>query len=280
VVKRIVVALVFFGGTACAQDNEPLIERINAYRSSPQKCQGKQTGAAGPLAPASSLDRVEIGSQREPLQDALKRAGYTASRAQAIVLSGPATAGSAMGMLRERYCDVLMSPQFSEIGISRQGTMWRIVLAQPLLSADLGGWREAGAQVLKLVNEARSAPRTCGEQRFGRAPPLSPDSKLAAAALAHSRDMATGNYFAHAAKDGSVVGDRAARAGYQWRLIGENIATGQGSPKQVVAGWLASPYHCVNIMQPGFTEMGTAYFVNPQSSSVIYWTQVFGAPQR
>jgi len=185
-----------------------------------------------------------------------------------------------MGLLRERYCEALMSPQFSDIGISREGRTWRIVLAQPLLPADLGGWREAAEEVLRLVNEARSTPRTCGQDRYARAPPLAVDARLAAAALAHSRDMATRGYFAHAAKDGSVVGDRAAREGYRWRLIGENIAAGQGSPKHVVAGWLASPQHCVNIMKPGFTEMGVAYFLNPQSTRVIYWTQVFAAPER
>jgi hypothetical protein len=278
--KRSLAAFALLAGVACAQDRAPLIEQINAYRSAPQQCQGRQSAAAGPLAPAASLDRVEIGSSQEPLQDALRRAGYAASRAQVIVLSGPPDASAAMGLLRERYCEALMSPQFSDIGISREGRTWRIVLAQPLLSADLGGWREAAEEVLRLVNEARSKPRTCGAERHARAPPLEADARLAAAALAHSRDMAKRGYFAHAAKDGSVVGDRAAREGYRWRLIGENIAAGQGSPKQVVAGWLASPQHCVNIMKSGFTEMGVAYFLNAQSTRVIYWTQVFGAPEK
>ena len=118
----------------------------------------------------------------------------------------------------------------------------------------------------------------CGERRFGPAPRLEWHEKLAAAALAHSRDMATHNYFSHYAKDGSTVGDRAARAGYTWSRIGENIATGQGSPEQVVAGWLNSPHHCANIMEPDFRQMGAAYFVNPVSDTVIYWTQVFGTP--
>jgi uncharacterized protein YkwD len=185
-----------------------------------------------------------------------------------------------MSVLEDRYCDVLLSPQFSEIGISRDGWTWRIVLAQPLLSSDLGDWIEAGREVLRLVNKARGTARTCGTQRFGPAQPLEWNAKLAAAALAHSRDMAQRNYVAHAAPDGGKVAERAAREGYEWQGIAENIASGQGSPQQAVAGWLASPDHCVNIMQPEFTEMGAAYVVNPDSDTMIYWTQVFGTSRR
>ncbi|HCJ28080.1 MAG TPA: hypothetical protein DHV63_01935, partial [Pseudomonas sp.] len=60
---------------------------------------------------------------------------------------------------------------------------------------------------------------------------------------------------------------------------GENIAAGQGSAEQAVSSWLASPGHCQNIMNPGFTEMGAAYATNPRSAATIYWTQVFGTPR-
>ena len=273
-----ITALIFTAG--CAPDTVPLIERINAYRTAPQTCAGKATSALGPLAPVPALDQVDIRSSQQSLTEELKRTGYSAARAQAIVISGPATSGSAMGVLKDRYCDVLASAQFSEIGISREGRTWRLVLAQPLIPADLGGWVYAGKEVLALVNEARAKPRTCGDQRFGAAPPVEWDAKLASTALAHSRDMANRNYFAHAGRDGSTVGDRAAREGYEWTRIGENIAAGQGSIERAVSSWLTSPSHCVNIMQPDFTQMGAAYFVNPASDTGIYWTQVFGTPGR
>ena len=273
-----VAAAVILAG--CVSDNEPLIERINAYRTAPQTCAGKPTAALGPLAPAQALARVEIGSSEDSLNEALRRAGYTASRAQAIVISGPGSPGAAMGILKDRYCEVLSSPQFSEIGIAREGNKWRLVLAQPLIPANLPGWRDAGKEVLALVNEARMKPRTCGNQKFGAAPALEWDEKLASAARAHSSDMAKRNYFAHAAQDGSMVGDRATREGYEWSGIGENIASGQGSPEQAVSSWLTSPHHCVNVMKPEFTKMGAAFSINPATDTVIYWTQVFGAPQR
>ena len=264
----------------CAGDSDTLVERVNAYRTTPQTCMGKPARPLGPLAPVPALARVQIASARHSLQDALKLAGYQAAQAQAVVVSRRLTAAQTMSVLEDRYCDVLLSPQFSEIGISRDGWTWRIVLAQPLLSSDLGDWTEAGREVLRLVNKARETARTCGTQRFAPAQPLEWNAKLAAAALAHSRDMAQRNYVAHAAPDGSKVAERAAREGYEWQGIAENIASGQGSPEQAVAGWLASPDHCVNVMQPEFTEMGAAYVVNPDSDTMIYWTQVFGTARR
>lgn len=272
------ITLLAIGG--CTQDTVPLIERVNAYRTAPQTCGGKATPALGPLAPAPALATVEIRSSQQSLNDALKRAGYSARRAQAIVISGPTTSGAAMGLLEKRYCDVLVSADYSEIGIAREGKTWTLVLAQPLIPADLGGWAYAGREILAMVNEARAKPRSCGSEKFGAAPALEWDAKLGSAALAHSRDMANRNYFAHAGADGSQVGDRASRAGYEWTRIGENIAAGQGSMQQAVASWLTSPHHCVNIMQPDFTQMGAAYFINQASDTVIYWTQVFGTPSR
>jgi uncharacterized protein YkwD len=89
--------------------------------------------------------------------------------------------------------------------------------------------------------------------------------------------MAEHDYFDHVDRRGAGVAERARQHGYRWRAIGENIAAGQGSPQQVVAGWLASPGHCANILSPDFTEMGAAYAINDKAALEIYWTQVLGA---
>ena len=267
--------------SACSTDPPSLLQSINAYRTTTQTCNGKRFEALGPLAPSAALAKVDLGLAKQSLNDALARVGYSASAAQAVVLSGPSTlTGSAMKVLKDRYCEVLLSGQFSEIGISRDGMTWRLVFAQPLLARDLGDWREAGLQVLRLVNEARGHARTCGTQQFQPAAPVEWNATLASAALHHSTDMAKRNYFAHKAPDGRVVDDRAAAAGYDWQHIAENIAAGQGSPAQAVAGWLASPNHCVNVMGPEFTEMGAAYAINQRSDTRIYWAQVLGGPRR
>ncbi len=214
------------------------------------------------------------------MPEGLNRAGYPAAEAHVIVVGGQPDADSAMDRLKEHNCSVLLSRVLTDIGIFQVAGTWRIVLAQPLLSPNLGDWSEAGKEILELVNAARAQPRRCGNKRFEPAGPLQWNEKLAAAALAHSRDMAQRNYFAHEGRDGSEVRHRAVRHGYEWRNIGENIATGQGSAKQVVSGWLVSPQHCANIMEGAFTQMGAAYAVNLDSETTIYWTQVFGSPKR
>ncbi|HVL75822.1 MAG TPA: CAP domain-containing protein, partial [Noviherbaspirillum sp.] len=66
---------------------------------------------------------------------------------------------------------------------------------------------------------------------------------------------------------------------YRWRRIGENVGSGQGDAARAVSGWLRSPGHCSNIMNPAYTEMGAAYALNRDGEALIYWTQVFGRPR-
>ena len=73
-------------------------------------------------------------------------------------------------------------------------------------------------------------------------------------------------------------GDRAELAGYAGSLVGENIAAALPTARKVLEGWLASPGHCANLMNPAYTELGAAYAVDPQSDAAIYWTAMFGAP--
>ena len=63
-------------------------------------------------------------------------------------------------------------------------------------------------------------------------------------------------------------------------MTGENIAAGsQMTPETAVAGWIRSPGHCANLMNPGFSEMGAAFAVDARSEMGVYWTQAFGAPR-
>ena len=138
---------------------------------------------------------------------------------------------------------------------------------------------DANRRVLELVNEARSRPRRCGWRRHAAAPPLAASVTLQRVALAHARDLASRGELDHAGRDGSTPAARVTRAGYRWRVAGENIAAGQPSAEIVVAGWLRSPRHCANIMDPDFTELGVSHAVEPRGSGRIFWVQVFASPQ-
>ncbi|WP_159627446.1 CAP domain-containing protein [Massilia puerhi] len=266
---------------APASNADPLAASVNAYRAAPGACDGSPAAPVVALTQQPALAGLRIGAGTF-IESALERAGYAVEEAQAVHVTGPEDAQAAMTVLARTYCKVLLSDRFSAVGSYREGTTWTVVLARPappLPSMTYPDWREAGREILDEVNQARASARACGDQSFKAAPPLAWNPALGNAALAHSQDMATRRYFSHHARDGSQAAERALRAGYTWRRVGENIAFGQRSPREAVEGWLDSPGHCANIMNRDFTEMGAAYGVTPQrQAGIIYWTQVFGTP--
>ena len=151
-----------------------------------------------------------------------------------------------------------------------------VVAGCDTVGVDLPPEPEAGVrawdEMLGAVNAARADGATCGARRMAPAPPLIWDSRLETAAVRHSEDMAHTGRFAHTGSDGLDTGARVLRAGYDWRVVGENIARRQQSVGEVVEDWLASPAHCRQLLDPGFVEIGAAEVDG-------YWTQVFGVPR-
>lgn len=264
-------------GTALASEETQLIQSINTYRSQAQPCANVVSQELPPLNTDPRLNLPASGAV--DLQPMLSRAAYPMVSVQAISLSGPRDAESAMKAVRESFCQVVLNPQFVDVGVSRNDRDWRIVLARPLLTGGLGNSQAEGQKMLGLINAARSVPHECGGQAYGPASPLSWNDNLASAAEGHTRSMANNNYFDHKGRNGGTPGDRAEMAGYIGQQIGENIAAGQDSASKVVEGWLASPGHCANIMNPAFRELGAAYAVDPKSDAGIYWTAMFGVQQ-
>jgi uncharacterized protein YkwD len=91
--------------------------------------------------------------------------------------------------------------------------------------------------------------------------------------------MAQHNYFEHEDLAGHSPADRVRAVGYQEKLVGENIAYGPKTADEVVRGWLDSPGHCENIMDPRFAEMGIAYAAGRASKRGLYWVQVLADPR-
>ena len=266
---------------AAAQPRTTLIDLINAYRAAPHTCQGASMGPVAPLTAHPALSNVQVASGTL-LDRAITRAGYPVAQADAIYVAGVSDPARVMASIERSYCKTLLNPLFSDIGARRTGDSWLIVLAQPAppsAASRLPPPREAGLRIMEAANLARASARNCGAQPFEAAPPLAWNDRLAGAALGHSADMAAKRYFSHAGKDGHMVGERAQAAGYQWRRVGENIAVGQESPDEVVAGWLDSPGHCANLMDPQLSEMGAGYAINHAGERArVYWTQVLADP--
>jgi uncharacterized protein YkwD len=129
--------------------------------------------------------------------------------------------------------------------------------------------------------------------------PFKYSSKLSAIARAHSRDMAGKNYTDHIDKDGLNPSDRAKKAGYNIikkmkggkRIgVGENIhesymeksENGVITPflprvdeaaKRAVDGWMNSPGHRANILNPDYTFAGIGVAISKDKR--IKATQMF-----
>ncbi|UUZ67871.1 CAP domain-containing protein [Polaromonas sp. P2-4] len=198
-------------------------------------------------------------------------------RAAQITLQGYSGAAALAQGVVGHSCSTVTQGELAEAGFHQHGTQTWIVLAAPFSPPGAAQAGDVQARVLALVNEARARPRRCGTQAFAAARPLRLNTTLHGIATDHAADMARYSYFSHTGRNGSSVDGRASRAGYPWRAIGENIAAGQMQADAAVQGWLNSPGHCANLMSPTYTEMGTAFAVNNQSSAGIYWVQVFGA---
>jgi uncharacterized protein YkwD len=158
-----------------------------------------------------------------------------------------------------------------------------LALVVTQVSADVAVGRTSSPtvreRVFELINHARSRTRRCGQERFAATVSLVPSSLLNRAAQEHALDMARNDYFEHTGMDGSEPKERLARLGYRSRLTGENIAYGPETAEEVVSGWLSSPGHCANIMDPRFREMGIAFAVAPVRGA-IYWVQDLAVPRR
>jgi uncharacterized protein YkwD len=134
------------------------------------------------------------------------------------------------------------------------------------------------ASMLSLISTARASARSCGNVNFAATSALSWSDALQRSAKAHSTDMATDNFFGHVGNDGRTVSERVTDERYSWQITGENIAAGQRDTAEVLAGWLASPGHCANIMNPRYTTLAVACSSSRSADFGRYWTAVFAAP--
>lgn len=261
---------------AAPQRSDELLAALTTART--RGCAG-QPGTQARLQPAARLDEAaQHIARRESPSDAAQRAGYRATRMFSVSMSGYASPAAVARTMAEKYCKALTDPSLADFGFHQEGASYWLVLASPFAPPPQSAAAGVATRVLALTNEARSRPRACGDRSFQASPPLRQNLLLDRAAAAHAQQMAQHSYLEHQGRDGSNPADRVSRAGYRWRSVGENIASGQTTAEQVVREWLHSPVHCANLMSPSFTEMGLAYAVNISSAAGIYWVQALGRP--
>jgi len=90
-------------------------------------------------------------------------------------------------------------------------------------------------------------------------PPLLYSKTLETAIEGHVEDLWGRSFFSHTNPDGENPGDRALRAGFCHKYVGENIAAGQTSVEHVMQAWKDSPPHNVNMLEPKYVYVGMGY---------------------
>ncbi len=283
---HIVSACTCFAATLMASvadgaSNDSAIRILNTLRT--VECSGHRADAKPFKADARLNAAANYVKNGLDTREALKRADYQADQSAMIHLGGAAsTAMSDAGLKRvlvNHYCKTLTDDALTEVGIASGNNELALVFAAPFTPPPPADANKIAQHVLQYVNEARTKPRKCGRKSFSPAQALSLNATLARAAQAHAKDMAAHRKMSHTGSDGSSPDERVTRVGYAWKSVGENVAMGQLSAKEVVDGWLSSPHHCENIMDPDFIHMGVAYAAVGKHETGIYWAQVFGKPK-
>ncbi len=112
-------------------------------------------------------------------------------------------------------------------------------------------------------------------------PALTENQKLDTSALVKTKDMFARQYFEHMSPDGKSVSNLVTDAGYDYIVIGENLALGNfTSSNDVVAAWMASPGHRANILNARFTEIGVGVMQGTYNGNKVWIAvQHFGLPR-
>ena len=254
---------------------------------------------AQPIHREAMLDQAarQWAAGRLPAQ-ATAQSGY---RAQAVAtLHVSSSPRALLETLRRSGCRTVADRTMRDIGIYQSGTQTWLVLAalasnpSPLavppppprhptpavaVAAAPGPSAPLASRALQLVNDVRARGTRCGSRTFAPVAPITLSGTLAGVASGHASDMAMHDYFQHEDLAGHSPADRVRAVGYRESLVGENIAYGPESVEEVVQGWLDSPGHCENIMDPRFAEMGIAYAAGRSARRGLFWVQVLAEPR-
>jgi len=112
-------------------------------------------------------------------------------------------------------------------------------------------------------------------------PALAENQKLNLSAEKKLQDMFTDQYFEHISPQGKGIGDFVDQTGYEYILIGENLAMGDFKDDQsLVDAWMGSVGHRANILNEHYTQIGVAVGKgNFEGRNIWMAVQHFGTPR-
>jgi hypothetical protein len=149
----------------------------------------------------------------------------------------------------------------------------KFLLAAILLAIFVAAAPSATAQ--KISENERALFDAANNERAQRSlPALHWDESLAAAARKHANRMAFYNVLEHQLSGEPDLKARLTEAGARFSMIAENIAVGPNS-QTIHTGWMNSPGHRGNILNPSLTAVGIAAV---RGSGGLFAVQDFSLP--
>lgn len=135
--------------------------------------------------------------------------------------------------------------------------------------------------VATLTKEGVISETNLNRKENGNLPALIENAKLDTSAGMKLKDLFAKQYFEHVSPSGVTVTNLVTQSGYDYILIGENLALGNfKGDKGVLDAWMASPGHRANILNAKYTEIGVAVGQGIyQGENVWIAVQHFGLPK-
>jgi uncharacterized protein YkwD len=174
---------------------------------------------------------------------------------------------------------------FSMLAVFRPADYRQALCALAAALACLVPASHTAAQVPEFSSEVeqRVLDLTNGFRAKKSLPPLKSDARLADAARYFAGYLARTGKLEHDA-DGTTPPERVKKYGYAYCIVAENLAmeynsagfTPERLSRSFVDGWIDSPTHRDNMLQPDITEIGIGLSRN--ATGEYYAVQVFARP--
>ena len=160
--------------------------------------------------------------------------------------------------------------------------VWAFLFFGPFFNLELSEIRDISIKVVELAEKKISIPPPLKIEKENHNPfailkqqeiidltnkqrqengltPLRENFYLNISAEQKIDDMLENQYFAHSSPTGEGAGDLAKKVGYEFILVGENLAIGNfESNQELVDAWMESPGHRENIVSRDYQEIGIA----------------------
>ncbi len=214
---------------------------------------------------------------RETIEALLERHGvrrYRGAETRAAVLAGYSDpAAEVVAMWRDARDSRLLDRAWNALGVGvAAGREEEFVVVAVFLE-------DAGAPPDLASLEERLEAAVNGERERRGLAPLVRSEPLRAIARAHSEDMVSRGFFDHTSPGGASTAGRVRGAGLRFARVSENIARSLNVDDPVrttVEGWLESPGHRRNMLDPAVVETGAGAAVDGEGT--VHFTQIFFAP--